>query len=183
MFLVPSMQGSVQTQVQRRPLDPCPRRPELSTASCRSVPCRCSQSKKRSASPRRSAFAHQQVLTTVELATQDEQVKARKMMPRVDQPFAGPMFMCGSPLTMSGFPCGMQDCAPLPGQHNRGALRDVLGRSSEEPDSLYTRTSSTAELQWIDSRHSWHPRRVASIATTVTGPGDFGMNGAKEVTS
>ena len=55
----------------------------------------------------------------VELATDDEQIKAREMMPKINQPFIGPMMMYGSPLKMSESPCGIRGYGPLLGEHNK----------------------------------------------------------------
>jgi CoA:oxalate CoA-transferase len=73
----------------------------------------------------------------VELATEDEHVKAREMMPRVNQPFIGSMMMYGSPLKMSETPCGIRGHAPLLGEHNHEILKDVLGYSAENIAALY----------------------------------------------
>jgi len=73
----------------------------------------------------------------VELATEDEQVKAREMMPKVHQPFLGPMMMYGSPLKMSETPCGIRGYGPLLGEHNRQVLKDALDHSDEYIDTLY----------------------------------------------
>jgi CoA:oxalate CoA-transferase len=73
----------------------------------------------------------------VELATQDEHVKAREMMPRVNQPFIGSMMMYGSPLKMSETPCGIRGHAPLLGENNREILKDMLGHSDDYIDTLY----------------------------------------------
>jgi CoA:oxalate CoA-transferase len=74
----------------------------------------------------------------VELATEDEQIKAREMVLRIHQPFIGAMMMYGSPLKMSDSPCGIRSYAPLLGEHNREVLKQVLGHSDEYIDTLYT---------------------------------------------
>jgi len=73
----------------------------------------------------------------VELATEDPQVEAREMMPRVYQPFVGEMFMYGSPLKMSETPCGIRGYGPFLGEHNREILKDFLGHTDEYIDTLY----------------------------------------------
>lgn len=73
----------------------------------------------------------------VELATQDEQIKAREMMPRVYQPFIGPMMMYGSPFKMSETPCGIRGYSPFLGEHNRDVLKNMLGYSDKVIDLLY----------------------------------------------
>jgi CoA:oxalate CoA-transferase len=77
------------------------------------------------------------VRTLVELANEDPQIKAREMMPRVDQPFIGRMKMYGSPLKMSETPCGIRGYSPFLGEHNREVLKQVLGHSDEFVESLY----------------------------------------------
>jgi CoA:oxalate CoA-transferase len=73
----------------------------------------------------------------VELATEDPQIEAREMMPKVHQPFIGPMMMYGSPFKMSETPCGIRGYGPLLGEHNRQVLKDVLDHSDEYIDTLY----------------------------------------------
>ncbi len=73
----------------------------------------------------------------VELATQDPQIKAREMMPRVFQPFIGPMMMYGCPLKLSETPGCIRGYAPMLGEHNRDLLKNLLGRSEESIDQLY----------------------------------------------
>ena len=73
----------------------------------------------------------------VELATEDPQVEAREMMPRVYQPFVGEMFMYGCPLKMSETPCGIRGYGPFLGEHNREILKDFLGQTNEYIDTLY----------------------------------------------
>jgi CoA:oxalate CoA-transferase len=77
------------------------------------------------------------VRTVVELATEDPQIKAREMMPRINQPFIGPMMMYGSPLKMSESPCGIRGYSPLLGEHNTEVLKQVLGYSDAHIESLY----------------------------------------------
>ncbi len=73
----------------------------------------------------------------VELATQDPQIKAREMMPRVYQPFIGSMMMYGCPLKLSETPGCIRGYAPMLGEHNRDILKNLLGRSDESIDRLY----------------------------------------------
>lgn len=77
------------------------------------------------------------VRSLVELATVDLQIKARQMMPKIEQPFIGPMMMYGSPLKMSESPCGIRNYAPLLGEHNKEVLREVLGHSDETIETFY----------------------------------------------
>lgn len=77
------------------------------------------------------------VRTLVELATRDPHIKAREMMPRVYQPFIGPMMMYGSPMKMSESPCGIRDYSPFLGEHNKYVLNDVLGYTDEYINNLY----------------------------------------------
>jgi crotonobetainyl-CoA:carnitine CoA-transferase CaiB-like acyl-CoA transferase len=72
-----------------------------------------------------------------ELADTDEQIKAREMMVEIDQPYVGKMKMYGSPLKMSETPCGPRSHAPLLGEHTDEILKDTLGYSEEQIQSLY----------------------------------------------
>lgn len=74
----------------------------------------------------------------VELATTDPQIEAREMMPKIHQPFIGPMMMYGSPLKLSESPCGIRGYGPLLGEHNRDVLKQSLGHSDEYIDALYS---------------------------------------------
>jgi len=78
------------------------------------------------------------VRSLVELANDDQQIKAREMMPRVYQPFIGPMMMYGSPLKMSKTPSGIRGYAPFLGEHNREVLHETLGYTGEQIAALYT---------------------------------------------
>lgn len=73
----------------------------------------------------------------VELATKDPHIQAREMMPRVNQPFLGPMLMYGSPFKLSETPSGIRGYAPFLGQHNREVLKNVLGHTDAYVDTLY----------------------------------------------
>lgn len=77
------------------------------------------------------------VRTLQELADSDPQIKAREMMPVVEQPFIGPMKMYGSPLKMSETPSCIRGYAPLLGEHNETVLAEVLGYSDAEMQALY----------------------------------------------
>lgn len=73
----------------------------------------------------------------IELADEDPQIKAREMMPRIYQPFIGPMKMYGSPLKMTETPGCVRGYAPFLGQHNKEVLLDMLGYSEERIETLY----------------------------------------------
>lgn len=77
------------------------------------------------------------VRTLTELADTDPQIKAREMMPLVDQPFIGPMKMYGSPLKMSETPSCIRGYAPILGEHNTDVLVSVLGYSEEQVQAMY----------------------------------------------
>jgi CoA:oxalate CoA-transferase len=77
------------------------------------------------------------VRSLVELANDDEQIKAREMMPRVYQPFIGPMMMYGSPFKLSETPAGIRGYGPFLGEHNRQVLNDELGYTEEQIEALY----------------------------------------------
>jgi len=59
------------------------------------------------------------------------------MMVEIDQPYVGKMKMYGSPLKMSETPCGPRAHAPLLGEHTEEILKDTLGYSDEQINSLY----------------------------------------------
>lgn len=73
----------------------------------------------------------------VELATVDPQIKAREMMPVVEQPFLGPVKMYGSPLKFSETPACIRGYAPFLGEHNREVLSELLGYPDDAIDALY----------------------------------------------
>ncbi len=77
------------------------------------------------------------VRSLVELANDDEQIKAREMMPRVYQPFIGSMKMYGSPLKLSETPAGIRGYGPFLGEHNRDVLGGFLGYSGKDIDTFY----------------------------------------------
>jgi crotonobetainyl-CoA:carnitine CoA-transferase CaiB-like acyl-CoA transferase len=77
------------------------------------------------------------VRTLQELADTDPQIKAREMMPLVEQPFIGPMKMYGSPLKMSETPSCIRGHAPILGEHNEDVLAGVLGYSKEQVNAMY----------------------------------------------
>jgi crotonobetainyl-CoA:carnitine CoA-transferase CaiB-like acyl-CoA transferase len=77
------------------------------------------------------------VRTLQELADTDPQIKAREMMPLVEQPFIGPMKMYGSPLKMSETPSCIRGHAPILGEHNGDVLASVLGYSEEQVKAMY----------------------------------------------
>ena len=79
------------------------------------------------------------VRTPVELAHDGPQVQAREMMPVVDQPFIGPMKMCGNPLKFSETPAGIRGYAPFLGEHNGEVLSSMLAYSDEDIADLYAR--------------------------------------------
>ncbi len=58
--------------------------------------------------------------TIEELCDTDPQVKARDMMPLIDQPFIGPMKMYGSPLKMSATPACVRGYSPFLGDKHTG---------------------------------------------------------------
>lgn len=75
--------------------------------------------------------------TVEELCDTDPQIKARDMMPLVDQPFIGPMKMYGSPIKMSETPSCVRGHSPLLGEHNHQVLTEILGYSDEQIQDLY----------------------------------------------
>jgi crotonobetainyl-CoA:carnitine CoA-transferase CaiB-like acyl-CoA transferase len=75
--------------------------------------------------------------TIEELCDTDPQVKAREMMPIIEQPFIGPMKMFGSPLKMSETPACVRGHSPLLGEHNDQVLTAILGYSEEQINALY----------------------------------------------
>ncbi|MBP1760711.1 MAG: putative acyl-CoA transferase/carnitine dehydratase [Firmicutes bacterium] len=75
--------------------------------------------------------------TIEELCDTDPQVKARDMMPFIDQPFIGPMKMYGSPLKMSATPACVRGYSPFLGEHNRQVLSELLGYSDQQINVFY----------------------------------------------
>ena len=66
----------------------------------------------------------------------DPQIEARGMLPRVEQPGAGSIPVCGTPLRFSGQPEPTYRPAPRLGEHTREVLTGWLGTSDADLDSL-----------------------------------------------
>jgi CoA:oxalate CoA-transferase len=64
------------------------------------------------------------------------QVKARGSMVEFDHPTVGRMRAVGNPVRLSKTPAQMRTPAPLLGEHTHEILKDVLGMSAAEVDSL-----------------------------------------------
>lgn len=75
--------------------------------------------------------------TIEELCDTDPQIKAREMMPLIEQPFIGPVKMYGSPLKMSATPACVRGYSPFLGEHNHQVLNELLGYSPEQINALY----------------------------------------------
>lgn len=84
-----------------------------------------------------AGVACQRVLSIPELADTDPHVKAREMLIEVEQPFLGPMKICGSPIKMSETPSCLRGYGPLLGEHTDDVLADVLGYNEEQIKDLY----------------------------------------------
>jgi crotonobetainyl-CoA:carnitine CoA-transferase CaiB-like acyl-CoA transferase len=69
----------------------------------------------------------------------DRQTEVREMFPTVEHPTAGPVRVTGAPVKMGATPGAVRSAAPLPAQHTREALRDVLGLSDGAIDDLIAR--------------------------------------------
>jgi len=76
-------------------------------------------------------------LTLQELADSDPHIKAREMMPMIEQPLLGTVKMYGSPLKMSETPSCVRGYAPFLGEHNHKVLVNFLGYSKEQVEALY----------------------------------------------
>jgi CoA:oxalate CoA-transferase len=66
----------------------------------------------------------------------DPQIEARGMLPRVEQPGAGSIPVCGTPLRFAGQPEPSYRPAPRLGEHTREVLTGWLGTSDADLDSL-----------------------------------------------
>jgi CoA:oxalate CoA-transferase len=66
----------------------------------------------------------------------DPQIEARGMLPCVEQPGAGSIAVCGSPLRFAGQPEPIYGPAPSLGEHAREVLSGWLGASDADLDSL-----------------------------------------------
>ena len=75
-------------------------------------------------------------VNTVADLFEDPQIEARGMLPRIEQPDAGPIAVCGTPLRFAGQPLPTYLPAPRLGEHTREVLADWLGTSDAEVDSL-----------------------------------------------
>lgn len=67
---------------------------------------------------------------------EDAHILHRNMMVEIDQPGIGPMRIAGSPFRLSETPGEVYSPAPLLGEHTEEILRDVLGYSPEEIETL-----------------------------------------------
>jgi len=67
---------------------------------------------------------------------EDPHIEYRKMLVEIDQPGIGKMTIAGSPIRLSETPGEVYAPAPLLGQHSDEVLREILGYSPEEIESL-----------------------------------------------
>jgi crotonobetainyl-CoA:carnitine CoA-transferase CaiB-like acyl-CoA transferase len=58
------------------------------------------------------------------------------MFPTVQHPQAGEMRVTGTPVKFAATPGRVEAPAPMPGQHTREALRDLLGMDDATLDAL-----------------------------------------------
>lgn len=75
-------------------------------------------------------------VNTVADLFEDPQIEARGMLPRVEQPDAGSIPVCGAPLRFAGQPQPTYRPAPRLGEHTREVLTGWLGTSDADLDSL-----------------------------------------------
>ena len=75
-------------------------------------------------------------VNTVADLFEDPQIEARGMLPRVEQPGAGSIPVCGTPLRFAGQPEPSYRPAPRLGEHTREVLTGWLGTSDAGLDSL-----------------------------------------------
>lgn len=69
---------------------------------------------------------------TIEQVVEDPQVKARNLLPSVEDPVLGPIRVVNSPIRFSSTPSGPRGPAPLMGQHYLEVFHELLGHPSEE---------------------------------------------------
>lgn len=69
----------------------------------------------------------------------DPQAAHRELFPTVEHPTAGPVRVTGAPIKFSDSSGAMTTAAPLPGEHTRQALSDLLGLTPTELDGLENR--------------------------------------------
>jgi len=75
-------------------------------------------------------------VNTVADLFEDPQIEARGMLPCVEQPGAGSIAVCGTPLRFAGQPEPSYRPAPRLGEHTREVLTGWLGTSDADLDSL-----------------------------------------------
>lgn len=75
---------------------------------------------------------------TVTEALADPQLAAREMIVPLEHLTAGPIRVLGTPLKLSGTPAAVRTPPPALGQHTAAILREDLGLSDREVDSLRT---------------------------------------------
>jgi len=75
---------------------------------------------------------------TISEALNSEEVVGRRMVVEVDHPTAGRLRVPGSPLKLANNPPPDPTPPPLLGQHTARVLRDVLGKTETEIETLRT---------------------------------------------
>jgi len=83
----------------------------------------------------RAALPYSPINTIADICA-DPHIGHRRMIVDIDQPGVGPMRIVGSPLHLSETPGAVYGPAPLLGQHSEAILRDLLGYSPIEIETL-----------------------------------------------
>jgi CoA:oxalate CoA-transferase len=75
-------------------------------------------------------------VNTVADLFEDPQIAARGMLPRIDQPGAGPIAVCGTPVRFADQPPSAYRPAPRLGEHTRDVLGSWLGLTEDDVGEL-----------------------------------------------
>lgn len=75
-------------------------------------------------------------INTVDRVLTNPQVQARDMIVEIEHPVAGRLKMPGVPIKLSATPGGVEQPAPLLGQHTEEILQELLGISPEQVSEL-----------------------------------------------
>jgi len=86
-------------------------------------------------------------INTAKDICEDPHIRYRDMLVEIDQPTAGRCKTVGSSIRLSETPGEIYSPAPLLGEHSEEVLRDILGYTPQQVDSLRQQGVTNAEVQ------------------------------------